>query len=117
MLTAIHWTEHRVPNEGTRERTQGVEGVYSPIGGTNQYPQSSQGLNYQPKSGTHGSSCICSRGWPCRSSMGGEAFGPVKVLCTSIGECLGQEVGAGGLGSRGSGEGMGSFLRGNQEKG
>jgi hypothetical protein len=33
MLTAIHWTEHRVPNEGFRERTQGVEGLASPIGG------------------------------------------------------------------------------------
>jgi hypothetical protein len=22
--------------------------------------------------GTHGSSCICSRGWPCQSSMGEE---------------------------------------------
>ena len=47
MLTAIHWTEHRVPNEGARERTQRAEGVYSPIGGTtistNQYPQSSLG--------------------------------------------------------------------------
>jgi hypothetical protein len=35
--------------------------------------QRSQGLNNQPKSthgGTHGSSCICSRGWPCQSSMG-----------------------------------------------
>ena len=45
------WTEHRVPNEGARERTQGAEGVCSPIGGTtiwtNQYPQSSQGLNHQ----------------------------------------------------------------------
>jgi hypothetical protein len=41
MLTAIHWTEHKVPNGGARERTQGVEGVCSPIGGTtiwtNQY--------------------------------------------------------------------------------
>jgi hypothetical protein len=78
VLTAIHWTEHRVPNEGARERTQGAEGVCGPIGRTtiwtNQYPQSSQGLNHQPKSthgGTHGSSCICSRGWPCRSSMEG----------------------------------------------
>ena len=42
MLTAIHWTEHRVPNEGARERTKGAEGVCNPIGGTtiwtNQYP-------------------------------------------------------------------------------
>ena len=50
-------------NEGARERTPGEE-VYSPIGGTtiwtSQYPQISQGLNYQPKSThgeTHGSSC------------------------------------------------------------
>ena len=34
MLTAIHWTEHRVPNEGARERTQGAEGVVIPIRGT-----------------------------------------------------------------------------------
>jgi hypothetical protein len=33
--------------------------------------------------------------------MGGEALGPVKVLCPSVGECQGQEVGVGGLGSRG----------------
>jgi hypothetical protein len=29
-----HWTEHRVPNEGARESTQGAEGVCSPIEGT-----------------------------------------------------------------------------------
>jgi hypothetical protein len=29
--------------------------------------------------------------------MGGEAFGPVKVLCPSVGECQGQEAGVGGL--------------------
>ena len=34
ILTAYHWTQHRVPNERTRERTQGAEGVCSPIGGT-----------------------------------------------------------------------------------
>jgi hypothetical protein len=33
--------------------------------------------------------------------MGGEALGPVKVLCPNMGECLGQEVGVGRLGSRG----------------
>jgi hypothetical protein len=50
MLPANHWTEHRVPNEGARERTQGAEGVRSPIGGTtiwpSQYPQISQVLKY-----------------------------------------------------------------------
>ena len=34
MLTAIHWMEHRVSNEGARESAQGAEGVCSPIGGT-----------------------------------------------------------------------------------
>jgi hypothetical protein len=94
MLTAIHWTEHGVPNEGARERTQGAEGVCSPIGGssilTNQCPHSSLGLNHQSKKkhdGTCVSSCTCNRGCTSWLSMGGEALGPVKVLCPSIGEC------------------------------
>jgi hypothetical protein len=93
------------------ERTQGVEGVCSSLGGTtirtNQYPQSSQGLNHQPKNthgGTHGSSCMCSRACSSRLSMGGVALGPVKALCPSIGKCQGQEAGVGmempGSGSR-----------------
>jgi hypothetical protein len=82
---------------------------------TNQDSQSSLGLNHQSKKthgGTCGSSCICSRGWPCWSSIGGEDLGPVKVLCPSIGGCQGQEW-EWGLGSRGRGEGIGEFWRGN----
>jgi hypothetical protein len=45
--------------------------------------------------------------------MGGEALGPMKVLYPSIGECLGQEAGVGGLGNRGMGEKIGDFQRGN----
>ena len=48
--------------------------------------------------------------------MGGEALDPVKVLCPSIGECLGQEAGVGRLGSRGGGRGQGIF-RGETRKG
>ena len=61
--------------------------------------------------GTCGSSYICSRGWPSRSSMEGEAFDPVKALCPNIGECQDQEwewVGwgaGGGGGDRGFSEG------------
>jgi hypothetical protein len=29
--------------------------------------------------GTHGSGCICSRGWPCWTSVGGEALGPEGI--------------------------------------
>jgi hypothetical protein len=59
------------------------------------------------------SSCICSRGWPSWPSVGGEALGLVKILGSSIGECQGQEVGVGGLGSRGREESIGDFWRGN----
>jgi hypothetical protein len=49
--------------------------------------------------------------------MEGEALGPVKVLCLSIGECQGQDAGMGELMSRGRGEGIGGFQRGNHERG
>lgn len=79
-------------------------------------------MNHQSKkthSRTHGSSCIFSKGWPNRSSMGGESLGSVKVLCSSIGECKGQEGGVGGLVSRsgmGAGGGVVGFWRRNQER-
>ena len=52
-----------------------------------------------PKSthrGSHASSHIYSRGWPFQASMGGEALGPVKAPCLSVGECQGGEAGVGG---------------------
>jgi hypothetical protein len=112
MLTANHWTEPLIPTGGVRERTEGAEWVCNPRGrttiSTNQNSQSSEGLSHQPKSthgGTHGYSCVFNRGWPCQTSVGGEAFGPVLVLCSSIGDCQGQEVGLGWLVSRGWGIG------------
>jgi hypothetical protein len=48
--------------------------------------------------------------------VGGEALGPVKVLCPSIGECQGQEAGVGGLG-RGEREGDRGFSEGKLGKG
>jgi hypothetical protein len=35
--------------------------------------------------------------------MGGEALGLAKIICPSTGECQGQEVGMGGMGSRAGG--------------
>ena len=49
--------------------------------------------------------------------MGGEALGPVKVLCPSVGECQGQELGVGGLGNRGRRGGDRGFLEGKLGKG
>jgi hypothetical protein len=34
MLTVIYRMQHRAPNGGARESTQGAEGVYNPIGRT-----------------------------------------------------------------------------------
>jgi hypothetical protein len=86
MFAANHPTEPKDFNGGFRERTEGTEGVCNPIGrttiSTNHMPQSSQGLKHQPKStqgGTHGSSYICSGGWPYLASMGGKALGPAKA--------------------------------------
>jgi hypothetical protein len=79
-----------------------------------------QGLNYQPKNthgGTHGSSCLCSRGWPCGTANGGEALGPEKALCPSVGEFENREAEVGVLVSRGKGDGIGGFQRGNKERG
>jgi hypothetical protein len=91
------------PSGGARERTEGAEGVCNPIGRTTiSTNQSSQGLNHQSKSthgGTHSSSHICSRGWPCQESMGREALGPVKAWCPTVGECQGREVGVGDWGA------------------
>jgi hypothetical protein len=49
--------------------------------------------------------------------MGGEALGAMKVLCPSVGECQDRETGVGRLISRGRGNGIGVFQRGNQERG
>lgn len=52
--------------------------------------------------------------------MGGESLGSVKVLCSSIGECKGQEGGVGGLVSRsgmGAGGGGSGFLEKKSGKG
>ena len=34
MLTVSYWMEHRAPNGGASESTQGAEGACNPIGGT-----------------------------------------------------------------------------------
>jgi hypothetical protein len=119
-----HWMEHRVPQEGARERTLEAEGVCSPIKGTtiwtNQYPQNSLGLNHQPYSthgGTHGSSYIYSRGWPSQSTLGGEVLGSMKALYPGVEEWQGQEVGMGGLVSRRIGGGDMGFSEGKLGKG
>jgi len=104
MLAAKLWTVNRVPSVGGRERAEVAEGICNPIGratiSTNQSPQSSQGLNHQPKSShkrTHGYCHICSRGWLVSHPMRGETLGPVKVQCPVGNATAARQEGVGGL--------------------
>jgi hypothetical protein len=97
MLTVRYWMDHRAPNGGARESTQGAEGICNPIGGTiiwtNQYP-----------SGACVSSCICMRRCPCRPSV---ERGPLvlQTLYASI-----QENARAKKWEWGAGEHVGNFL-------
>ena len=59
------------------------------------------GTKPSTKEGVPWLQCIYSRGWPCHTSVGGEALGPVKAVCPSIGECQDREADVGRLVSRG----------------
>jgi hypothetical protein len=48
--------------------------------------------------------------------MRGEALGPVKDQCPSVGECQDREAGVGGLVSRGRGNWIVGFSEGNEER-
>jgi hypothetical protein len=65
MLTVSYWMDHRAPNGGARESTQGAKGICNPIGGTtlwtNQYP------------GALDSSSICIKRCPSWTSLEREA--------------------------------------------
>jgi hypothetical protein len=104
--------------------------VLQPIGrkavSNNQTSQSSRGLSHQPKSihgRTHGSNHICSWGWPCWTSIGGEAFCPLKAWCSSLQECQSREeevsrwVEVHPNRSRRRENGIGGFLMENWERG
>jgi hypothetical protein len=82
--------DHRTPNEGARESTQGAKGICNPIGGTNQYYEltSTQELlslaAYVSKGGLVG------HHWKERP------IGHANFICPSTGERQGQKGGVGG---------------------
>jgi hypothetical protein len=92
MLTVIYWMEHRAPNEGARESTQGPKGVCNPIKGK-KYE-----LNSTPQSCV--SSCICIRGWPSHHQWEERPLVLWSLYAWVQGNAKGQEAGVGGLGSR-----------------
>jgi hypothetical protein len=57
-------------------------------------PRPSEFLGTGSPKNTHGGSGhICGRGWPCCTSVGGEALGPESFQCLSVKECQGRKVG------------------------
>ena len=90
MITVSYWMDHRTPNGGARERTQGAKGICNPIGGTNQYyeltstPELLTLAAYVSKDGLIG------HHWKER------AIGHANFTWPSTGERQGQKGGVGG---------------------
>jgi len=125
ILTANHRTEHGDSIGRAKERTEGAERNFNPMGrtiSTNWTSQSSQRLNHLAKSingGIYGSRYICSWGWPSQTSIGGKGG-----LMPRLGGMLEWSdrsgwVGGGALSERqrkeGRGEWDGCLWRGNPE--
>jgi hypothetical protein len=87
--------EHRAPNGEARESTQGAEGVCNPIGGK-QYE-----LTSTPRACV--STCICSRRWSSRPSLGREAPWSYKLHMHQYRETPGPRSGSGWVGEQGWG--------------
>jgi hypothetical protein len=87
MLTVRYWMEHRAPNGGARECTQGAERVCNPIGG------STKELTSVPRA--HVSSCLRSRRWPSLPSLGREASCSCKLYMPQYRETPGPRSGSG----------------------
>jgi hypothetical protein len=87
--------DHRAPNGGARESTQGAKGICNPIGGstlrTNQYP------------GALDSSFICIKRWPSRPSLEREAHWTGKLYMPQNRGTPGPKRGSGRVGEVGVG--------------
>jgi hypothetical protein len=87
--------DHRAPNGGARESSQGAKGICNPIGGTtlwtNQYP------------GALDSSCICIKRWPSRPSLEREAHWTCKLYMPQYRGMPGPKSGSGWVGESGGG--------------
>ena len=91
MLTVRYWMDHRTPNGGARESTQGAKGICNPIGGTtiwtNQYPHHPRAVSLVAYVAEDG---LVGHHWEERP------LGLVNFICLSTGEHQGQEVGVRG---------------------
>jgi hypothetical protein len=79
--------DHRAPNGGARESTQGAKGFCNPIGGTNEQPVPPELVSLLAYVAEDG---LVGHHWEERP------LGLVNFICPSTGEHQGQEVGVGG---------------------
>jgi hypothetical protein len=93
MLTVIYKMEHSAPNGEARESTKGAEGVCNPIGGTTIWTN--------PRA--HISSCVYSRRWPSRPSLGREASWHCKLYMPQYRGMLWPRSRSGWVGEQGQG--------------
>jgi hypothetical protein len=93
MFIVIYRMEHRAPNGGARESTQGAEGVCHPIGGKKIE------LISIPRAPV--SSCICSRRWPGWPSLGRETPVSCKLYMPQYRGTPGRRSGSEWLGEEG----------------
>jgi hypothetical protein len=100
MLTVIYWMKHMAPKKELEKIPKELKGS-AILQENQQYELTSKPPPPTPQNSV--SSCICSRGWPSRPSMGEEALGLAKIICSSTGEYQGQEAKVGGLGRRARG--------------
>jgi hypothetical protein len=92
--------EHRAPNGGARESTQGAKGVCKAI------VEQQYELTSTPRA--HISSCICIRRWPSQPSVEREAHWSCKLYLPQYRGTPGPRSGS--VGGRGvGGEGLGDF--------
>ena len=81
---------------GIEEETEGAEECCNPMKGAAWLTRQTPTPGAPTHEGSHGTGCICGRGWLCWTSVRGEALGTEGIRCPNIGECQGRKMGVGG---------------------
>jgi hypothetical protein len=92
MLTVSYWMDHRAPNGGARESTQGAKGIYK------RKVEQQYELTNTPPPRDSVSSYICIRRWPSWPSVEREAHWACKLYMPQYRGMPGPRSGSGWVG-------------------
>ena len=92
MLTVSYWMDHRAPNGGARESTQGAKGICNPIGGT-KYELTSTLSPFTPLPEIMSLSAYVSEDTLVGHQWKTRPLVLANFICLSTGEHQGQKVG------------------------